>query len=158
MPSESTTDTMHHARNVQKNWSLSTLATTFRLHLRPHSSDKPEVWPTPMWQVLDQMSALIPGYRGHVAFLERVEKLWRDEERVRASGVTTQDLKEVLVYFQGLVHASEQHEEEDNSEAEEVITFEGGTRNIEGSEETRMDTPVSTVESKFSDKMSTGNS
>jgi hypothetical protein len=156
MSLESNTNTMHYARNVQKNWCLSSLATTFRLHLRPHPSDKPESWPTPMWQVLDQISALIPEYRGHVAFLEKIEKLWRDEERVRASGLTTQDLKDILVYFQGMVHVLEQHVEEGNSDIGEVIAIEDGTRNIKGSEGTRIDIPEGVVESKSPDMTSTG--
>jgi hypothetical protein len=101
-----TTDVMHLARNVQKNWGLSDPVTAFRQHLRPHPADKPQDWDLRVWQALDQISALIPECRGHVAFQEKIEKLWREEKQVKVKEITSEDLGKVLVYFQVLVQGS----------------------------------------------------
>jgi hypothetical protein len=106
MSPHGTTDVMYLARNVQKKWGLSDPITAFRQHSRPHPADKPHHWGLRVWQALDQISALIPESRGHMAFQEKIEKLWREEKRVKVKGTTCEHLGNVLVYFQDLVQGS----------------------------------------------------
>jgi hypothetical protein len=123
-----TTDVMYLARNVQKNWGLSDPITAFRQHLRPHPADKPQNWGLRVWQALDQISALIPECRGHVAFQEKIEKLWREEKRVKVKGITSEDLGNVLAYFQDFVQGSTGQQ----VNAEEAVGIEDGIRINDG--------------------------
>jgi hypothetical protein len=41
-----------------------------------------------------------------MAFQEKIEKLWREEKRVKVKGTTCEHLGNVLVYFQDLVQGS----------------------------------------------------
>jgi hypothetical protein len=128
MSPHGTTDVMYLARNVQKNWGLSDPITAFRQHLRPHPADKPHEWGLRVWQALDQISALIPESRGHVAFQEKIEKLWREEKRVKVKGITSEDLGNVLAYFQDFVQGSTGQQ----VNAEEAVGIEDGIRINDG--------------------------
>jgi hypothetical protein len=123
MSPHGTTDVVYLARNVQKNWGLSDPITAFRQHLRPRPADKPHDWGLRVWEALDQISALIPESRGHVAFQEKIEKLWREEQRVKVKGITCEHLDNVLVYFQDLIQGSigQQVDAEEATETEDGI-------------------------------------
>jgi hypothetical protein len=146
MSPHNTADIAHLMRNVQKNWDLSDPVSAFRRHLRPQPTDKPQDWTLRTWQALDHVSALMPEYRGHVVFQERLEKLWRDEKRVRVNGITSEDLNNVLVYFQGFVQGSEQH-----MDNEGMTGCRGGVRINEGDVDLGKVITDGTVDSKFLD-------
>lgn len=143
MSTPNTADVTHLMLDVQKNWRLSDPASAFRQHLRPHPADKPRYWTLRTWQALAQISALVSEYRGYVAFQERMEKLWRDEKRVRVNGPTSEDLDNVLEYFQDFVQSSE-HRVDD----EGMTDSEGGVQINEGNIDLGKDMADGTADGK----------
>jgi hypothetical protein len=95
---------------------------------------------------------LTPGYSGYVAFQEKLEKLWSDDESVKVNGVTPEDLRDVLVYFQWMVQGSKQHVDDDNVDVKELTGIESEMQNAKVDESLDINPMDGTAEGEFSNK------